>query len=104
MGDFGKLCVGMFLFISGLGLYNGFARNAQTATLKNSILRIKKLYSNYWTVFLLFVPIGFLYFSEDPRYAWNTKIFIKNLVLVPLLGQETLPVGGKGLVHRITRD
>ena len=59
VGRFGKICVAMFLFLSGFGIYKQFIKD------KNNIYfilfnKIKKIYINYWIIFLIFIPISFV--------------------------------------------
>lgn len=65
IGQFGKICVALFFFVGGYGLYfsskNGF----------NIIARIKKILFAYWKVFVIFIPIAFLFFSKQPIYCEN---------------------------------
>ena len=38
------------------------------------IKRIKQLYISYWKVFLIFIPIAFLFFSNQPIYTADAQI------------------------------
>lgn len=62
IAEFGKLCVAIFLFLSGVGLYYSLRGNKVENILK-SVDKVKNMYINYWIVFLLFVPIGFWIFD-----------------------------------------
>lgn len=86
IGHFGKICVSMFLFLSGYGMYLGYLRSKKTS-LHYSILKIKDFYLTYWLYFLIFVPIGILFFqnrmlgdSNQIRYSTEPVIFLKNFV------------------------
>ena len=60
LGIFCKLCVAVFVFLSGYGLMVSTPKNIK---LKDFYWhRFKKLYLNYWVVWLLFVPIGVFIF------------------------------------------
>ena len=61
LGDFGQICVSTFFFLSGFGLY----RQAQNQPI-NYIRKIKSTYISYWKVFIVVVPLGFLFFSHQP--------------------------------------
>lgn len=64
LGFFGKICVPMFFFFGGYGVYK------RTLGKKyDVVLRLKKLYFAYWKVFLIFIPIGFLFFSNQTTYC-----------------------------------
>jgi len=69
LGSFGKICVAIFMFLGGYGLY------WKTRKRGGILLDIIHLYKSYWKVFLLFIPIGFLLFSGQPvDYAQNTAL------------------------------
>ena len=63
LGELGKVCVSLFLFCSGYGLSKQYK---SISSIKQSILfvfkRFVKFYTNYWTVFVLFIPIGVFVF------------------------------------------
>ena len=70
VGSFGKICVYILMFLGGLGLAK------QIEAHKFHLLRkIWNLYRVYWRVFFVFVPLGFMFFSQQPRYSrafmWN---------------------------------
>ena len=77
---FCKICVSVFLFLSGYGLYRSWRsyqrRSAVNGklTIGNQIVFIKnhllKLMFEYWFIFIVFVPIGFILgkFSCTPWY------------------------------------
>lgn len=65
IGSFGKICVAMFIFLSGFGLYKQFGKE-NDINLKNIIIKkIKKIYIYYWIIFVMFVPIGFIFFERE---------------------------------------
>lgn len=55
---FGKICVAMFLFLSGFGMYKKIMNNREKMI---SIIfkKLKELYVYYWIIFLIFIPISF---------------------------------------------
>lgn len=58
LGQYGKICVMLFVFLGGYGTYISCNHAADlTATLWQ---KIKKLYCCYWKVFLIFIPICML--------------------------------------------
>lgn len=64
LGTYGKVCVSMFLFLSG---YSFGLKIVSTALIPTSILRrLTRFFCVYWVNFALFVPIGILYFSHLP--------------------------------------
>ncbi len=56
IGSAGKICVSIFMFLSGYGLYANYLRQGQAHIWK----RIWNVYKRYWQVFLVFVPIGYI--------------------------------------------
>lgn len=54
LAKFSGICVSLYLFLSGYGLYITYQRNSNIQPLK----RILKLYLNFWIVFIIFITIG----------------------------------------------
>lgn len=105
VGEFGKICVSMFMVLSGYGTYLSLLTN------KNSITyfiynKIKHLYLIYWKVFIIFIPIGMclgvkriekdvgsiLYNFSALKISYNGEWwfltpFIMTLILLPLIKQ-----------------
>ena len=63
LGIYGKLCVAMFVFVSGYGLEASFLKK-DLNVLTFYKHRFIKLYMNYWFIWLLFVPIGIFIFGR----------------------------------------
>lgn len=99
VANFGSICVGMFLFLSGYGLYQTYNTNVNYKGILNRIL---KLYKNYWCVFLIFIPLGFFmriykfnlitiilnFFALSSSYNaewWFLRLYIMLILLYPLL-------------------
>lgn len=74
VGLFGKICVSMFLFLSGYG----FSLKTEV-TFKYIWGKLKNLYISYWIVLFIFVPIGILYFPGE-RYSLSPSLFFENLI------------------------
>lgn len=74
-GQFGKICIGMYLFLSGYGMYYALSNNGEIK-FRDSCNRLKKLYINYWIVFVLFIPIGFIFLENE----FNLSEFILNFM------------------------
>lgn len=68
-GLFGKICVSLFFFVGGYGMYIA----SQNGRL-DIINKLKMLYISYWKVFVLFIPMGFLFFSCQPIYCEDSNI------------------------------
>ena len=81
-----KLCVPIFMFLGGYGLYK------QWESGHNSFFKyIRRQYVQYWKIFAVFVPIGFIFFSAQADYCTDTVLchvfenfkisqFISNLI------------------------
>lgn len=69
IGVFGRICVSIFLFLSGYGLYRSSRKNGF-----DLIGRLKRLYCAYWKVFVIFIPLAFLLFSDQPLYCGSEWI------------------------------
>ena len=70
LGVFGKICVSMFFFLGGYGLYRRYFGKRY-----NIVERLKKLYFAYWKVFLIFVPIEFIFFSNQDAYCQDVGVY-----------------------------
>lgn len=77
LGKFGGICVAMYLFLSGYGLYASSLK--KQITLERQLKRIIEFFINYWVVFAFFVPIGLIFFNNNPVYSWNIFTFVGNL-------------------------
>lgn len=74
IGDFGKLCVAVFFFLSGYGIYFS-SRNINDLT-KMIWNKIVNLYFAYWKVFIIFIPICMLcripsVYPHLSEFIWN---------------------------------
>jgi len=86
VGIFGSICVSTFLFLSGYGMFLGYAHSKQNA-FQYSLKKIKDFYFTYWTYFLVFIPIGTIFFnhvkiwgSDETRYPRDLVIFLKGFL------------------------
>ena len=69
IGQFGKICVSLFMFLGGYGIYKSYQE-----TKLDIFSKIKKLYMTYWKVFIVFIPLGFIFFRKQPLYAKDESI------------------------------
>ena len=80
IGWFSKLCVAIFVFLSGYGL----TIQANKSTKINVIIfykhRFSKLYLNYWFIWIIFVPIGILFFHRTFDLVYVNHIWEKLLI------------------------
>jgi len=77
LGGFGKLCVAMYLFLSGYGLYLS-SLSKKKFTIRDSCKKVIKFMKSYWAVFIIFVPIGLIFFNGSMQYHFNIIIFMEN--------------------------
>ena len=73
LAKFVEICVPLYLFLSGYGLYLLFHKNGSIFPIK----RILKLYFIFWTCFLVFIPLGC--FLVPKFYPGDWIIFIENV-------------------------
>lgn len=80
-----KVCVALFVFLSGYGL----AKKNQTGSLDAYnfyIGRYTKLMLNYWLIWLLFVPIGISFWGRTPEIVYQDHIIAK--LIIDFLGMS----------------
>jgi hypothetical protein len=84
IANFGGICVSMFLFLSGYGMFLGHLRS-QKGSIHYSLSKLKEFYFTYWRYFLIFIPIGLIFFkdvtlwqSDQPRFPLEPVNFLKN--------------------------
>ena len=72
---FGDCCVAIYCFFSGYGLIISY-KNNKVNYFRNNIIRIFKLYINYWVVLFIFViGLGFV-LGQAYKYPGNLKTFL----------------------------
>jgi Acyltransferase family len=69
VGNFGGICVSMFMFLSGYGMFLGSIRSDRNPW-KYSLKKIRDFYFTYWIYFLISVPIGLIFFKNET--IWNS--------------------------------
>lgn len=78
IGIFSKLCVAVFVFVSGYGLAISTPKGIK---LKDFYWhRFKKLYLNYWFIWLLFVPIGIFVFGRTFTDAYGEHVALRGVL------------------------
>lgn len=102
IADFCKVCVAIFLFLSGYGLFKSYHsymnKNSSDGKLpfKKQVYYVKnhliKLLSSYWFVFVIFVPLGlffgkpfYVYYGFNPVY-YLTDFFGVNYLFFGMNG------------------
>lgn len=76
LGCVGKICVAMFVFLSGFGTY--LAMEKTSAPWKMVGRKILGLYKKYWAVFLVFIPVAVL--LGDPQVKLTARHLLFNLI------------------------
>lgn len=78
-GNFGKLCIAIFMFLSGYGIYMSF-KNKDTKDSYSPIVlkRIKSVYIKYWQIFFVMVTLGVIIGSE--KITSSVCDWVKNLL------------------------
>ncbi len=80
-GIFCKLCVSVFVFLSGYGLTKVAMKNSGLGNLLNFYRRrYVKLMMNYWLIWLLFVPMGLLFFQRSFPDVYGAHYILKGVV------------------------
>lgn len=73
IGQFGRICLPMFVFLSGYGTYlsSAKAKDMQSLVLKQML----GLYKSFWKVFFIFVPASVLFFGIRPAPVQRELIY-----------------------------
>lgn len=103
LADFCKVCVSIFLFLSGYGLFksmqksqNEIKNSGNKPSVKHQLLFIKKhllkVMMDYWFVFILFVPIGIFFnrpfwvvYEKNPLFAIIDSIGLYDVFKTPTM-------------------
>ena len=75
IGVFSKLCVSIFVFVSGYGLAVSTPENMKLKSFYWH--RFKKLYLNYWFIWILFVPVSVFVFGRTFTEAYGDHVEVK---------------------------
>ena len=74
-----KVCVAIFVFLSGYGLATKYSRTPLNIR-SFYATRFTKLMMGYWFVWLLFVPVGILFFDRTPEAVYHDHIVWRFIV------------------------
>ena len=78
IGQWSKVCVAIFIFLSGYGLMYQTIRDGKIESLKRFYWhRYTKLFVNYWFIWLVFVPIGVFIFGRSFHDSYGAYMPIK---------------------------
>lgn len=78
IGILGKVCVAIFVFVSGYGLSYKYKDSLDVKAFYMG--RFKKLLLNYWFIWLVFVPIGVFVFHRTFEDAYGSHYVVKSLL------------------------
>ena len=89
LGTSCRLCVAIFYFVGGYGMYKRWSKNKY-----HLVTSIAALYKSYWKVFAVFVPIAFIFFQRKgegflpnyQRYAVTDTKELISMILANFLG------------------
>lgn len=77
-GHFGKICVPLFLFLGGYGLFaSKVKRTGEDVSILYGFSKTTiRLFTALWKVFVFFIPIGLIFFHApgqycEEHYVWN---------------------------------
>lgn len=76
---FGRICIAMFVIVSGYGMSKQFFYDTNTSLLehyKRTIKKLWKFYTMYWIIMLVILPYGFI----KGIYKFELISFIKNVI------------------------
>lgn len=106
---FGKICVGLFCFVSGYGLFHTLSRLSHDQAVlflkesyRDMLLRILQLYSKFWCVLVICKGLDVLFFGEQLKFReflgnftgihvtyngtwWFLLQYVEMLLFLPLL-------------------
>lgn len=92
IGQWSKVCVAIFVFLSGYGLMYKTQQSGGIGALKRFYWhRFTKLFLNYWFIWLIFVPIGVFVFDRTFQDAYGNylpiKLFLDFFGLINVFGK-----------------
>lgn len=91
LGIFSKVCVAIFVFLSGYGLIRS---NKSKSVIIFYRKRFVKLFANYWFIWLIFVPLNIFCFGYSLEQVYNTQIVPKLIIdfvgMASLVGTRTM--------------
>lgn len=81
LGQWSKVCVAIFVFLSGYGLAISSEHDPLKIDLRKFYMkRAKKIYLNYWLVWLFFVPISYFVFDYTFIDAYGNSPFLHLII------------------------
>lgn len=77
--DFAKVCVAIFILLSGYGLAIS-VQDKPIGLMSFYKKRLPALYINYWLIALIFIPIGIIFGYRPLEYVFQTSPYLKLLL------------------------
>lgn len=74
IGKASKLCVAIFVYLSGYGLMAGAMSRGKINAGQFYLTRLTKLMLNFWLIYLLFVPVNAICFGNGFSEVYNDGI------------------------------
>lgn len=71
ISQFGIICLSIFTFLTGIGMYKQYSNKGEYSISK----KIISFYKEYWKVFLIFIPIGFLFFGRQGEFCDQKSVY-----------------------------
>lgn len=79
IGMISKVCVALFVFLSGYGLTKKYAIDDINLR-RFYVERFAKLMPSFWLIWLLFVPIGIIFFDRTFESVYGNHIILKSII------------------------
>lgn len=93
IGVIGKICVFLFVFLSGYGMTVSFPKVSGRLVCAKTFFfilcrRLAKFFLNYWFVFFISILIGILFFNRPLEAAYGAKANLLKSFVRDFLGQQ----------------
>lgn len=73
ISSFGQICVAVFMFISGFGFCRKYIKESNIEDIfKGILISVRKKFISFWKIFIIFIPLGFIFFSNNSQYCNDT--------------------------------
>ena len=86
VGNYGKLCVALFMMLSGYGVYISY-KNSEGNVTATILKRIKAVYIKYWQIFFVMIPLGIIIGAEKVSVSWS-ELFKNFLAIETTVNDE----------------
>lgn len=93
--NYSKVCVAIFLILSGYGLTKSYEKSCGSVV-KFSLSHLFKLMFQFWFIYLIFVPLSFVFGNRNPIEIYSTgfkgviKLLIDFCGISNLIGTPTI--------------